>query len=144
MTDPETVGSLVAVALGLGSEAAKTAMSETVKDAYKALRTRVATWAAGDVDELEKVPTSVKRRDLIAEAIDGLVPDEREVLRTLAQSLIDRLGASSAAIGLDIRQIRALNVDLGRIDVARGTGVRVEDAEVLGTFRTGEIYVGKR
>ena len=58
MTDPVTVGLLVSGALSLGAEAAKSAVGEVVKDAYRALKTKMAIWAAGDVTELEKTPSS--------------------------------------------------------------------------------------
>jgi hypothetical protein len=47
VTDPVTVGMLVAGALSLGSEASKTAIGEVVKDAYQALKAKMAGWAAG-------------------------------------------------------------------------------------------------
>jgi hypothetical protein len=44
VADPITVGVLVAGALSLGGEAVKTAVGEVVKDAYKALKAKLAGW----------------------------------------------------------------------------------------------------
>ena len=68
MADPITVGMLVAGVLSLGGEAVKTAVGEVVKDAYKALKAKLAVWAAGDVAALESTPSSDARKAAIAEA----------------------------------------------------------------------------
>jgi hypothetical protein len=143
MAEPVTVGALVAWALSLGAEAiVKGALGEAAKDAYKALKTRVATWVAGDVGELEKTPTSNTRKAVIAEAVDQLSPEDQQALRDLAQTLTGKLREQAPTIGLDIGRLDALEVQLGNITVTHGTGVRIGQADVAGTFRTGDITVG--
>ncbi len=71
MGEPVTIGVLAASALAMAGEAAlKGTVSEAVKDAYKALKERVAHWAGGDVEALEKSPTSAGRQAVVAEAIN--------------------------------------------------------------------------
>jgi hypothetical protein len=142
MTGPVTVGLLVAGALSLGGEAAKTAVGEVVKDAYRALKTKMAVWAAGDVAELEKTPTSNARKAIIAEIVDGLSAKDQEALRDLAQILTSQLKKEAPTIGLDVGRLDALQVELGRITVTEGIGARIQEAKVTETFKTGEISVG--
>jgi hypothetical protein len=140
--DPITIGVLVASALSLGGEAVKTAVGEGVKDAYKALKAKAAAWAAGDVAELEKTPSSDARKAVIAEVVNNLPADDRGELRDLAQALTSRLKEAAPAIGLDIGRLDALGVELGNIVVTEGVGTRIQEAHVSGTFRTGDISVG--
>jgi hypothetical protein len=96
MADPVTVGALVASVLGMaGEEALKGAVVEAVKDGYKALKAKVAVWAGGDVEALEKTPGSAARRAVVAEAIDARSADEQAAARTLAQRLIEALKGAS-------------------------------------------------
>jgi hypothetical protein len=140
--DPITVGMLVAGALSLGGEAIKTAVGEAVKDAYKALKAKLTTWAAGDVAELEKMPHSDLRKAVIAEVVNNLRAEDQDELRGLAHALTTKLSESGSAIGLDIGKLRALQVELGRITVRDGIGARIQDADIAGTFKTGDILIG--
>ena len=141
MADPITVGVLVAGALSLGGEAVKAAVGEVVKDAYKALKAKLAGWAAGDVAELERTPGSDARKAVIAELVNNLPAKDQEELRTLAQALTSRL-KEEAPIGLDIGRLDALAVELGNIVVTEGVGTRIQEARISGTFKTGDISVG--
>jgi len=142
--EPLTIGVLVSSALGMASEAAlKGVVGETVKDAYKALKAKVAGWAASDVDALEKTPASAARRAVVAEVIEGQSAEQQSEARVLAQRLIAALKkASDGPIGLDVERLNALAVDLGSITVKEGTGARFRDARVRGSFKTGPIDVG--
>jgi hypothetical protein len=142
--EPLTIGALVSLALGMAGEATlKGVVSETVKDAYKALKAKVAGWAASDVEALEKTPVSAARRAVVAEAINGQSEEQQSEARVLAQLLIAALkDASGGPIGLDVERLEALAVDLGSISVKEGTGARFRDAKVLGSFKTGAIDVG--
>jgi hypothetical protein len=125
-----------------GEAALKGAVSGLVKDGYTALRSRVAAWAGGDVEALEKAPESPARR-AVAEAIDSRPADEQEAARALARQLIAALkDAGGAPVGLDIGSLDALAVELGNIAVSAGTGVRIGDARVNGSFKAGDITVG--
>jgi hypothetical protein len=78
MTDSETIGTLAASAFAIASdEAVKGFVGEAVKDAYKALKNKIAHWAGADIDALEKVPASVARQSVVAEAVDGLPVEEQ-------------------------------------------------------------------
>lgn len=142
MPDPITVGVLVAGALSLGSEAVKAVVGEVVKDAYKAVKAKVAIWAADDVEELEKTPHSEPRKAVIAEVVNNLPAKDQDELRGLAQVLTTRLKEAAPAIGLDIGRLDALAVELGKITVTEGVGARIQEAHVAGTFRVEDISVG--
>ena len=124
-----------------GEAALKGTVSEAVKDAYKALKERVAHWAGGDVEALEKSPTSAGRQAVVAEAINDQSTEEQAFLRSLADRLIAAL-KQHAPVGLDIGRLEALEVRLGSISVTEGTGARFREADVKGTFKTGPISVG--
>ncbi len=143
MTDPITVGVLVAEALRLGAEeVVKGTVGELVKDAYQKLKGKLSTWFANDVEALEKQPSSKARQAVVAESVDGLPPADAAVLRSLAQTLTEALEARGPEnIGLDIGRLKALNAELGNITVTSGIGARIEDADV-GTFKTGDLSVG--
>ena len=127
MTDPVTVGTLVVGAFSLGGEAiVKSAVGEAVKDAYKALKTKMSIWAANDVGELEKTPVSNTRKAVIVEAIDRLSQEDQEVLRDLAQMLTGKLKEQAPMIGLDVGRLDALEIQLGNITVTQGIGARIQ------------------
>jgi len=142
MADPVTIGVLTASALAMAGEAAlKGAVGEAVKDAYKALKSRVAQWGGSDVEALEKAPASEARRAVVAEVVDGQPGDEQAAVRLLAQELLAAL-KRSGNVGLDIGRLEALEVQLGDIRVTEGTGARIDEARVHGTFNAGNITVG--
>lgn len=73
MSDPVTIGTLAASMLTMAAKAVlETSVGEVVKDAYKNLKEKVATWARSDVDALEETPTSVSRQTAIAEEIESI------------------------------------------------------------------------
>jgi hypothetical protein len=117
-------------------------LGEAAKDAYRALKTKVSAWAAGDAAELEKTPGSTARKAVIAETVDRLPQEDQAALRDLAQTLTGTLKEAAPTIGLDIGRLEALEVQLGNITVTHGTGTRIQEAKVAGTFRAGDIKVG--
>jgi hypothetical protein len=142
MADPVTIGVLTASALAMAGEAAlKGAVGEAAKDAYKALKNRVAQWAGSDVEALEKTPASQARRAVVAEAVDSQSGDEQAAVRALAQQLLAAL-KRSGPVGLDIGRLEAMDAQFGDITVTEGTGARFEQVRVHGTFSTGNISVG--
>ena len=99
MTDPISVGMLVASALSLGAEAAaKTEVSEIAKDAYNELKSKISIWAVNEVSDLEKTPGSDKRKLIISEIIDGLPYKHRDELRFLALELLENPPAANAKL----------------------------------------------
>jgi hypothetical protein len=142
MADPITIGVLTASALAMAGEAAlKGAVGEAAKDAYKALKSRVAQWAGIDVEALEKAPTSQARRAVVAEIVDSQSGDEQAAVCMLAQQLLAALKRSDP-VGLDICQLEAMEVQLGDITVTEGSGARFKEVRVEGTFSAGNISVG--
>jgi hypothetical protein len=137
-----TIGAVIASALGMAGDAiVKGAVGEAVKDSYKALKGKIAHWARDDVDALEKAPTSAARQAVVAEIIDSQPADDVAEVRALAERLIAALRAGGN-IGLDVARLEALEVRLGAITVKEGTGIRMGDVRVHGTFSTGDIKVG--
>jgi hypothetical protein len=142
MPEPVTIGVLVASALAMAGEAAlKGVVGEAAKGAYNVLRDKVSLWARGDVEALEKAPVSQASQALIAEVVDGQSAEDRTAVRALAEQLIAAL-KDGGKVGLDIGRLQALEVQLGAITVTEGTGARIDEARVLGTFKTGDISVG--
>jgi hypothetical protein len=142
MVDPVTIGGLAASALAMAGEAAlKGAVGEAAKDAYKTLKSMVAQWAGGDVDALEKTPTSQARRAVVAEVVDSQSREQQAAVRVLAQQLLAAL-KRSGPIGLDIGRLEAMEVQLGDITVTEGTGARFEEVRADGNFSVGNISVG--
>jgi len=144
MIDSATIGTLVASALAMAGDAmVKGLVGEAVKDGYKSLKNKVAAWAANDVEALEKAPTSQARQAVVAEIIDIRQADDKAAVRALATQLIDALKrAGAGAVGLDVGRLDAIEVQLGAINVTEGTGARIGEARVRGTFQVGDINVG--
>ena len=99
MSDPVTIGDLAASALALAApEVIKSAVGEAVKDAYKALKEKIAIWASGDVEALTNEPDSKGRQLTVAEKIDKQSPDDQSVVEALAKALMDALEARRQVI----------------------------------------------
>jgi hypothetical protein len=144
MPDPVTIGALVATALGMAGEAMlKGAVGEATKDAYKALRDKASRWLGNDLTELERAPASDGRRAVVSEILDRLPPGDVESLHASAQELVATLKAENVPIGLDIGRLSALELELGNIKVSEGIGARIVEGKVGGTFKVGDITVGK-
>jgi hypothetical protein len=143
VVDPISVGTFVSWALGLaGEEILKGTVGEAVKDAYAALKAKVAGWAGGDVDSLEKSPASPARQAVIAETIDGLSADDQAKLHALAQALADRLKETGGPVGIDMTRLTATEVKVSKLSVASGVGAVLTDATVSGAVSAGDIVVG--
>jgi hypothetical protein len=142
MVDPVTVGGLVARALSIAAEEVlKGSVGEAVKDAYKTLKEKVSHWASGEVNAIETTPNSKGRQIVLAEIIDRQSEDDRNSLRALAEALVAELRENAPAIGLDIRRLNALEVELGNVTVTSGVGARMGEANI-GSLKTGDISVG--
>src|SRR6266849_1613189 len=142
MADPVTIGALTASALAMAGEAAlKGAIGEAAKDAHKALKSRIAKWAGSDLEALEKTPASPARRSVVAEVIDNQSPEEQAALSVLAQELVAAL-KRGGTIGVDVSRLEAMEVQLGDITVTGGTGARIDEVRIRGSFRIGEIVTG--
>jgi hypothetical protein len=146
MSDPVTIGALAASMLAMAGEAVlKSSVGEVVKDAHKALKEKVATWCHGDVEALEKAPTSVSREAVIAEEIDRQSLEDRADVKKLAVALSEALRTAALAgpTGIDLGRLEAARVQLGEINVTEGVGFRAREVKTPGDFTTGPITVGK-
>jgi hypothetical protein len=144
MTDPVTIGTLAATALAMAAEAGlKGAVGEAVKDAYTALKDKIARWAGADVEALEKAPTSAARQNVVAETVDGQAAEEQALVKELAAELVAALKSEGGGpVGLDVGKLEALEVKLGAITVTEGTGVRLKEVKTTGAFEVGPTNVG--
>jgi hypothetical protein len=148
MTDPVTVGTLAATALAMAAEAVlKGAVGEAIKDAYKALKTKISHWAGADVEALERTPASTARQSVVAEAVDVQAAEEQALVKALAAELVAALKTEAkksegGPVGLDVGKLEALEVQLGAITVTQGTGVRMNEVKATGAFKAGPINVG--
>ena len=146
MSDPVTIGAMASLVLSMASEAAlKGVVGEAAKDAYKALKSKIAHWAAGDVEALERNPTSTPRRAVIAEAIDQLPEAEKISVKALATELADALKKSAAEgpIGIDVGVLEAARIQLDAINVQEGIGIRAQTIITPGDFELKELNVGR-
>jgi hypothetical protein len=146
MSDPVTIGVLAASALSMAAEAVvKSSVGEVVKDAYKALKEKVSSWVASDVDALERTPTSTSRQAVIAEEIDRQSTEDRADIQKLAIALNEALrnAARSGPIGIDIGRLEAGRVQLAAVNVTEGVGLRADEVKTPGDFTTGPLNVGK-
>jgi hypothetical protein len=142
MSDPVTLGLLCASALAIAADGIiKGALGAAAKDAYEAVKGAISTWANGEVRSLENDPQSKARAAVVAEIVDKLSDNDQALIRPLARKLIATL-RSDANVGLLIGNLEALEARLGSITVNEGTGVRIDNAKLSGTFSTGPIKVG--
>ena len=144
MVDPVTIGGLVVSTLAIAGDAAlKGAVGAGVKDAYDALKNKITGWAKHEVASLEKAPSSQELQTVVARIVDDQPPDEKTIAREFAERLVAALKEGNS-IGLDIGRLEALEVQLGSITANEGTGVRIGDARVAGTFKVEKVIVGKK
>lgn len=142
--DPVTIGVFVSTAFSIAGQAIVKGTAElAVKDAYAALKDKISGWISGDdVAALEKAPQSAARQAVIAEAVDALQESDKAAIVPLAQNVTDRLKESKTPIGVDISRLTAAQIQLGRVTVTEGVGVRIADSNITGTVSTGDIAVG--
>ncbi len=122
-------------------ELVKSGAGEAAKDAYRALKDKLAHWASNEVTTLEEAPGSKGKQLAVAEIIDAQSDEDKQALKVLAENLLAKLRENAPAIGLDVARVTDLEMELGKINVTRGVGVRVQDA-LGGTLKTGDISVG--
>src|SRR5271157_4043092 len=100
------IGLFVADILAMGAEAAfKGTINEAVKDAYHALKEKIAGKSPDEVASLEHKPSSENRRAVVAEIVDAEPPNYQEDLMVLANNLAQRLRENAGPIGLDVRSL---------------------------------------
>jgi hypothetical protein len=120
MPDPVTLGGLAVLALSMTAEAMlKGTVGEAAKEAYHALKDKIAQWAASDIAALELTPDSARRQAVIAEEIERQTPDDQANIRSLAIALMDELEKRqrSGPIGIDTDRLEAARIHLKNINV---------------------------
>src|SRR5258708_38314164 len=130
MVDAVPIGSLAVLALSMTAEAMlKGTVGEVTKEAYHALKDKIAQWAASDVAALEKTPTSLDRQAVIAKEIERQSPDDRANVQSLAIALMDELEKRqrSGPVGIDTGRLEAARIHLRELKVTEGTGIRADD-----------------
>jgi hypothetical protein len=145
MPDPVTLGGLAVLALSMTAEAMlKGTVGEAAKEAYHALKNKIAQWAASDVAALEQTPASASRQAVIAEEIERQSPENQANIRSLAIALMDELekGQRSGPIGIDTDRLEAARIHLKSINVTEGTGIRATDIKTPGDFTVEGLKVG--
>jgi hypothetical protein len=146
MGDPVTIGVLAAAALAMAAEAVvKAGVGEVVKDAYQALKTKIAVWCGSDVEALANDPTSKGRQLIVAEKIDQQSPEDQAEIKTLALALNEALrnAANMSPIGIDIGEIEAASVALKATNVREGTGIKIGETKTPGAFTATVSHVGE-
>jgi hypothetical protein len=143
MPDPLTTGSLTATAISMAvQELVKTGVGEVARDACNSLKGKVAHWAASEVSALEAAPSSKGKLLAVAEIIDAQSIEDRQAVKGLTESLLAKLKENAPAIGLDVARVTDLQMELSKVTVTSGVGVRIRDA-LGGTLKTGDISVGR-
>ena len=142
-----TIGSMAVAAFSeaakiIAKKALESAVGEATKDAYTALKAKIAKWAAGDVAALEKSPDSTKRQELLAEEIDKQSAHDLAEIKTLADALINELRKQPPAVGVDIGRLEAMRIRLGEITVTEGVGFRAGEVVTPGEFSLDKLTVG--
>ena len=146
MSDPVTIGFLAASALAMAAEAVvKAGVGEVVKDAYNALKSKVAVWCGGDVEALANEPTSKGRQLTVAEKIDRQSPEEQTEIKTLTLALNEALrkAAEAGPIGIEADKIDAAQIALKATEIKSGIGIKVGEARTSGTFEATVSKVGE-
>lgn len=93
MPDPISAGALVAAAMTAAAPIiGKDVLGQAAKDAYVALKSRLAAFAARDTEKLEENPTE-SRGAVLAEEVDAQPEEQQTDLRALAESLLQALRA---------------------------------------------------
>lgn len=92
MSDPVSIGAIVAAALSAGAtEAGKSVLPTVVNDAYHALKSTVLRLIGSDVERLEANPDSEARKGVVAELVDEQPEPEKIELRVLVAALTQAL-----------------------------------------------------
>ncbi len=142
--DPVTA---IVAAIALGAAAgAKDVATQAIKDAYAGLKSLIASrYPKVDVAALEKAPESKARRSVVEEDLQAGAAGGDAELAAAARRLVELVqehAPAAAAIGVDFKDIAAVNLRLADIE-ATGTGVRVERGAFSGDIDISGVRAGK-
>jgi hypothetical protein len=133
MVDPVTIGELVASALTMvGSEVLKGTASKAVKDAYEALKGKIANWAALDPEKInEQHVLSRPIQTEIAEAVDARSPVDQLEIRKLVEQILIEYG--TVPNGMQIAPLKTMEVKIENIHPAIGNvvGASIGDSVIV-------------
>ena len=139
----------IVTALAAGAAAAfQSTAEQVVKDSYAALKGLIQRkYAQVDVNHLEVNPGSKSRRGVVEEDLKAAgVETDAEVLQK-AQALLEiiqrQAPEAAAAIGVELRDIEGAALTIRRV-TATGTGVKVEQATLIGDITIEDVQAGGR
>lgn len=145
MTDPVTVTLVAAFALGAAAGLKKVG-EEAIVDAYSVLKKLVIKGfgAAKElivaIDALEEKPESNGRKATLAEELEAAGAIDDEALIEAAIAVIKAGEASGQTVGVDWQDIKAAELEIGKIRVRAGAvGFRAARMEVAGKVTINEI-----
>jgi hypothetical protein len=122
------------------------ALGEAGKDTYTALKNALLPFVTPRrIEDLEGKPDSKGRQAVVAEELAEAGRAEDPELASLAQALIAELRREVQArgpVGVEIGQLEAAEVQLGRIAARAGTGLKADKVKTRGSFRINEIKTG--
>ncbi len=135
--DHLTIGALTAQVIALAETATrKTVPSKVLRDAYRALETRIEPW--GVDDNVLAIPSSEDRSTAIAELIDARRDFEKMDVAGLVIRLIDALILESNS-GIDFARLRETKLQLDRIREVPRNPVFRQDGVVIHSTRDAWI-----
>jgi hypothetical protein len=129
-----------------GGEAAKTVVSEPVKDAYRSIKEFLSRkYPQVDLTQVEKAPQSKPRQDVLVEDLtnSGVVADVEFL--PLARGLVDTVAAEMRKTGRDtgvhLREFEAASLRIKDV-IASGAGVVAQNTKIAGHAEISGIRAG--
>jgi hypothetical protein len=138
---------VIATALAFaGREAAKTVVSEPVKDAYRSVKEFLSRrYAQVDLTALEKTPEAKPRQDLLIEDLTNSDATADEEFWPLAKRLVDEVAAEMRKTGRDtgvhLQEFEAASLRINDV-IASGAGVVAQKTKIAGHAEISGIRVG--
>jgi hypothetical protein len=138
---------VIATALAFaGGEAAKTVVSEVVKDAYRAAKEFLSgKYPQVDLTPVEKAPQSKPRQDVLIEDLTNSGAAGDPEFSPLAKRLVDAVAAemrkTGPQTGVQLREFEAASLRINDV-IASGTGVVAEKTKIAGHAEITGIRAG--
>lgn len=132
----------------VGSEAAKTIVSEPVKDAYRSVKEFLSgKYPQVDLTPVEKAPQSTPRQEVLIEdlANSGAAADAE--FSPLAKRLVDAVAlemeGAGGETGIRLREFQAASLRIYDV-IASGAGVIAENTKIAGGAEIARVRAGVR
>lgn len=132
MPEPITIGAFVVGVLVKIAEAGVAELTKgAAREAYVALKSKVAEWVGAKVEVLEAAPDSEKLRREIAEAVNGQDAESQTLANSLAQAVIEKeANDKGRAFALDFADLKNVTVTIKEITATgNATGARMTGVE---------------